>query len=168
MQISTYQPHYQTQVIELISSIQQEEFGAAITLAAQPDLLEIPKVYQQGNGNFWVVLEGKRVIGTIAAIDMGDHRLALRKMFVAAPYRGKATGLGQRLLDTLCQWARARNVYEIYLGTIEAFKAAHRFYEKNGFTRVEKTKLPMTFPIMEGDTRFYQLVLFDERRLQPD
>lgn len=158
VQISTYNLKYQPQVVELILSIQRGEFGASITLADQPDLLQIPTVYQRGNGNFWVARKAERVIGTIAAIDMGDRRLALRKMFVAAPYRGKF-GIGQRLLDTLCFWAKERNVCEVYLGTIEPFKAAHRFYEKNGFIQVEKTKLPATFPIMAGDTRFYRLLI---------
>ena len=45
----------------------------------------------------------------------------------------------------------------IYLGTTEAFTAAHRFYEKNGFHRVERAALPQSFPVMAVDTRYYQL-----------
>lgn len=159
MQICTYQPKYQTPIIDLILPIQREEFGSPITLDEQPDLLDIPTVYQQGNGNFWVALDSGQVIGTIAAIDIGNHQLALRKMFVAAPYRGKSIGVGKQLFDALCTWATERKVCEIYLGTIEAFKAAHRFYEKHGFQRLDKFDLPAAFPIMQGDTLFYRLVL---------
>lgn len=130
-----------------------------ITLDAQPDLLDIPTVYQKGNGNFWVALDSDQVIGSIAAIDIGNHQLALRKMFVAVPYRGKTSGVGKQLLDALCSWATERKVCEIYLGTIEAFKAAHRFYEKHGFRRLDKFDLPAAFPIMKGDTLFYRLVI---------
>jgi GNAT superfamily N-acetyltransferase len=104
-------------------------------------------------------LDADQVIGTIAAIDVGQQQLVLRKMFVAAPYRGTAIGIGQQLLNTLCAWATERKVNEIYLGTIEAFKAAHRFYEKNGFQQIAQLDLPAHFPLMQGDTRFYRLTL---------
>lgn len=156
-QITPYQPQYQSSVISLILPIQRQEFGSSITLEEQPDLLEIPAVYQQGKGNFWVAIAQREVVGTVGAIDIGPGRLALRKMFVAAPYRGKA--VGQQLIDTLRQWAMEREVADIYLGTIEAFTRAHRFYEKNGFERVEVSELPPQFPRMPGDTRFYRLKL---------
>jgi N-acetylglutamate synthase-like GNAT family acetyltransferase len=159
MQISTYQPEHRSAIVDLILSIQREEFGSAITLDDQPDLLNIPAVYQRGNGNFWVALDEDQVIGTIAAIDIGNQQLALRKMFVAAPYRGQAIGMGLQLLNTLCHWAIEREVREVYLGTIEAFKAAHRFYEKHGFQRIDLKELPATFPVMELDTRFYRRAL---------
>lgn len=160
MQIALYQPKYQTQIVELILQIQREEFGLPITLDDQPDLLDIPTVYQQGNGNFWLALETDRVVGTIAAIDIGDRQLALRKMFVAASQRGQAIGVGQQLLTALCNWATERQISEIYLGTVEVFKAAHRFYEKHGFQLIEKSELPAAFPMMQGDTRFYRRVLY--------
>jgi N-acetylglutamate synthase-like GNAT family acetyltransferase len=153
--LSTYQPEYQDSIIQLILPIQREEFGSAITLDDQPDLLNIPAVYQQGHGNFWIALDTNQVIGTIAAIDIGHHQLTLRKMFVAAPYRGKSIGVGQQLLNTLCQWATEHQIREIYLGTIPAFKAAHRFYQKNGFQPIDELDLPATFPRMKGDTLFY-------------
>ncbi|KAM3101510.1 hypothetical protein ACKFKF_07140 [Phormidesmis sp. 146-12] len=64
MQILTYQPQYQMQVAKLILQIQREEFGLPITLEDQPDLLDIPTAYQQGNGNFWIAVENDQVIGT--------------------------------------------------------------------------------------------------------
>lgn len=159
MQITTYQPKYQTLIVDLILQIQREEFGLPITLEDQPDLLNIPTVYQQGNGNFWVALDSSQVIGTIAAIDIGNHQLAMRKMFVAAAYRGQSIGVGKQLLDALYSWATERKICEIYLGTVEAFKAAHRFYEKHGFRRLDKFDLPAAFPMMQGDTRFYRLII---------
>jgi hypothetical protein len=46
-------------------------------------------------------------------------------------------------------------VFAIYLGTTAEFIAAHKFYEKNGFTEVPKANLPETFPVMAVDTKFY-------------
>jgi GNAT superfamily N-acetyltransferase len=59
------------------------------------------------------------------------------------------------LLEALRDWARARGVREIFLGTTALFLAAHRFYEKNGFELVERADLPEAFPVMAVDTRFY-------------
>lgn len=157
IKISTYHPQYQAQVIELILKIQQQEFGVPITLEDQPDLLNIPNFYQQENGNFWVALDGDKVIGTIAAIDFGDKYLALRKMFLDINYRGY--GVGKQLLDSLVSWAAQRNVREVYLGTIDKFKVAHKFYEKNAFVRVTKSELPTNFPIMLSDDIFYRLAV---------
>ena len=58
-------------------------------------------------------------------------------MFVKAPYRGARHGVA----------------------THERLVAAHRFYEKNGFRRIERRELPAAFPIMAVDTMFYRLEL---------
>lgn len=159
IQITTYQPQYQVAILKLILNIQQQEFGLPITLKDQRDLLDIPNFYQSGNGNFWIALDRERVIGTIAAIDIGNSQLALRKMFVDAKYRGQKIGIGQQLLNILLNWAQAKNISDVYLGTIDIFQAAHRFYEKNGFIRIHQLILPPNFPKMSGDTMFYWLSL---------
>ncbi len=45
---------------------------------------------------------------------------------------------------------------KIFLGTTAEFLAAHRFYEKNGFSLIDANDLPERFPRMAVDTRFYQ------------
>ena len=55
-------------------------------------------------------------------------------------------------------WADGKGVREIFLGTTPFFHAAHRFYQKHGFTQIPEFQLPASFPIMEVDTRFYKLV----------
>jgi GNAT superfamily N-acetyltransferase len=80
-------------------------------------------------------------------------------MFVHASHRGHGHGVSARLLDTLLEWARARGVKDVYLGTTEKFLAAHRFYERNGFQQIAASELPPSFPKMVLDTRFYHRVL---------
>jgi N-acetylglutamate synthase-like GNAT family acetyltransferase len=143
----------------LIVGIQRDEFEIAITLEDQPDLQDIPAFYQHGAGNFWVALSEGEVIGTLALLDLGNHQGALRKMFVHASYRGPGHGVSARLLETLLEWSRARGVRDIYLGTTEKFRAAHRFYERNGFQLIPAGELPPRFPKMAVDTRFYRLSL---------
>jgi hypothetical protein len=70
------------ELINMILTIQQIEFGVPVTRKDQPDLEIIPTFYQQGNGNFWITLKNKEVIGSIALIDIGNGNGALQKMFV--------------------------------------------------------------------------------------
>ena len=154
-----YSATYQQEVIDLILSIQQTEFGLPISLEAQPDLENIPAFYQKDNGNFWLAIVENKVIGSIALLDIGNSRGALRKMFVHKDYRGKEYGVGHTLLNNLLEWARQKKFKEILLGTTERFVAAQRFYEKNGFTEIEKQLLPEEFPVMEVDVKFYKYLV---------
>ncbi len=159
IEISPYVPSDQNGVVDLILPIQTEEFGVAITLADQPDLMAIPDFYQTGAGGFWVARFDGQVVGSIALRDFGDHRAALRKMFVAAPFRGKAHNVAGRLLANLLDHGRTVGLRRIYLGTTEKYHAAHRFYEKHGFARISQSDLPPGFPLVAVDTRFYQIDL---------
>lgn len=146
-------------VAALILAIQRDEFGIAITLRDQPDLADISGFYQSGAGQFWVAIDDGDVVGTIALRDIGDGLGALRKMFVAAAYRGSRHGTAARLLRALLDHAKERQLRAVYLGTTARFLAAHRFYEKYGFEAVTAAELPAAFPRMAVDTKFYRLTL---------
>ncbi len=157
--IEPYQAMDRAGVIDLILPIQQQEFGIAITAADQPDLANVPEFYQSGRGGFWVARHQNTVIGSIGLKDIGDHQAALRKMFVAAPWRGREHAVAARLLRCLIDAASHAGVQEIFLGTTAAFLAAHRFYEKHGFTEISRNALPPAFPVMAVDSKFYRLAL---------
>src|SRR5689334_4227301 len=157
--IGRYSDIYKQDVANLIVDIQKNEFGIPINLQEQPDLKEIPNFYQINNGNFWIATVDKIVIGTIGLLDIGGGRGALRKMFVKKEYRGSDFSVGQGLLDTLLNWSKQKGLSEIFLGTTEKFTAAHRFYEKNGFIRIERELLPKDFPIMKVDVKFYKYIV---------
>lgn len=144
-------------VLDIILSIQQQEFGIPITAADQPDLTSIPEFYQSGTGGFWVARSNGKVIGTIGLKDIGAKQTALRKMFVAAPFRGRELGVAGKLLDALLAHAHTKGIGEIFLGTTDKFLAAHRFYEKRGFMELPKAELPKAFPVMAVDSKFYVL-----------
>ncbi len=159
IKIKEFSSIHQTGILDLIVNIQQNEFEIAITAKDQPDLCDIENFYQKGNGNFWVALSCEKVIGTISLLDIGNDQVALRKMFVAKAYRGGVYKVAQTLLNELLNWATARRVKGIYLGTTPKFLAAHRFYEKNRFDVISKKSLPESFPIMKVDTKFYRMEL---------
>ena len=154
--IIPFSSQYANGVVEVILPIQQSEFDIPITLAAHPDLQDIPGFYQQGKGNFWIALDGQDVVGTVALLDIGNNQAALRKMFVKATHRGRQQAVAKQLLDTLLTWCHTQGVLEVYLGTTAKFLAAHRFYEKNGFGEIMRDALPTNFPVMAVDSRFYR------------
>lgn len=157
--IQPFDRNYAEAVIALILPIQQIEFGVPVTAADQPDLLDIPAFYFKGKGNFWIAVANGRVVGTIGLLDYGEGGFALRKMFVEKLYRGAAMGIAQSLWQVAKDWVVQQEGKDIYLGTVEILKAAHRFYEKNGFIRVEQQQLPENFPRMPVDTVFYRFVV---------
>lgn len=151
----------------LILPIQQGEFNVPITLADQPDLLDLEAAYFRPGGHFWGAFVDGELVGTIGLLaPSGGHAAGtppaapigvIRKMFVKQAYRGKEWRIAQQLLDILITYARANGIKDIYLGTIVHMKAAHRFYERNGFSRIAKESLPATFPFMPVDNVFYHL-----------
>ncbi|GLQ33583.1 GNAT family N-acetyltransferase [Litoribrevibacter albus] len=156
MIIEAYKDEHQDGIIQLIVGIQRSEFDLDITADDQPDLMNIQDFYITGKGNFWVAVDNDHVVGTISLLDIGDDTVALRKMFVAESHRGKEKGVANQLLNTAFDWAEANQLKAIYLGTTSKFLAAHRFYEKNGFSEILKSALPEAFPIMTVDTKFYK------------
>jgi N-acetylglutamate synthase-like GNAT family acetyltransferase len=150
---------YCSQIIDIILPIQQIEFNVPITLESQPDLLDIEANYHQTGGNFWGAKINDELVGTIALIAIDGNAGAIRKMFVRKEYRGKESGIAQLLLNELVAYCKQKQITALYLGTVDVLKAAHRFYERNGFTRLAKTELPQSFPLMGADTIFYQLHL---------
>jgi len=160
MKIIEFSSKYTEKIIDLILPIQTEEFGVNITCNDQPDLKDITSFYQNKIGNFWISLsEHDEVVGSIGLVDIGNSQVALRKMFVKTEYRGKDLAIAKNLLNTAIAWCRSKQIKEIYLGTTAAYYAAHRFYEKNGFIKIELANLPINFPVMGVDSRFYKLAI---------
>jgi hypothetical protein len=93
VEIRAFEPRFKDEVGELISRIQREEFGVPISLDAQPDLNGVPSYYQTAGGNFRIARANEELVGTIAQKDIGNSQAALRKMFVAANYRGNSAGV---------------------------------------------------------------------------
>lgn len=157
--IQSYSDQYRQQVQDLILNIQKNEFKIPISIEEQPDLNDITGFYQVNKGNFWIAMIDQKVAGTISLLDIGRKKGALRKMFVASEFRGKELGIARQLLTHLLGHAAANGFNEILLGTTEKFIAAHRFYEKNGFTEIDRKVLPKEFPVMKVDVKFYKYTI---------
>ncbi|WP_212634810.1 GNAT family N-acetyltransferase [Runella slithyformis] len=118
--------------------------------------MTISSFYCQNKGAFWGALKDRKVIGTIALIDMGDRTGTIRRMFVHQDFRGKELGIATLLLNAMLDHCRRHGLTAIYPGTLARLRAAMRFYEKNGFVQLPKAALPPQFPAMTLNTVFYE------------
>lgn len=159
IEIVEFQEKYLKQVSDLILDIQNNEFAVAITLDAQPDLLAINDFYIKPGGDFLIAILDNQVVGTIGTLKISETDYAIRKMFVHKDYRGSKYKVAQRLLDQLTILFKTRKVHKVYLGTIDKYQAAIRFYTKNGFIQIDQSKLPEYFPRMKVDNVFFEKVI---------
>lgn len=161
--ISPVHNNESAKLVDLILPIQQIEFNVPVTLNDQPDLLDVDRFYHGSGGGFWAARHGEEIIGSIALINTGHNSGAIRKMFVKKEFRGKQYGIAQQLLDELTAFCAGHVINHLYLGTVGVLQAAQRFYEKNGFTRIEMTNLPPWFPRMAADHIFYEKLLSTQK-----
>ncbi|MCD7821844.1 MAG: GNAT family N-acetyltransferase [Clostridiales bacterium] len=148
---------YQQQTIDLILHIQNDEAKIALPLEEQPDLLDIPRCYEQKGGGFWLAVENGEVIGTFAFMNYGGGNAVLKKFFVRADWRSKGVGLA--LYETVLAHLREHGYRLALLDTPAVAVASHRFYERAGFVRITKEQLPFPYQYPDRDSWLYLLVL---------
>lgn len=158
-QIRLLNNNYCLQVQKLVLAIQLEEFQLPVTLETQPDMQDIEHYFNQTGGAFWGAFLGEQLLGTIGIIRADAKTGIIRKMFVHKAFRGSERGIGKTLLSTLLEFCKSTGIEQLYLGTIEQLKGAHRFYEKNRFKQIPQSALPPCFQYLQGETRYYHLSL---------
>ncbi len=89
------------------------------------DALAVPEIA------FFVALRDESLLGTAALADKGSYG-EVKSMFVSPDARG--LGIGALLLARLERHAREMGFHRMMLETGNALHAAHRLYERAGFT----------------------------------
>ncbi|XP_067324453.1 putative N-acetyltransferase 8B [Anolis sagrei] len=108
--------------------------------ALEGDMLDIQRTYLDTTDcHFWVVVRGREVVGTVAAVHPRDptfqgRALELKRMSVKKEHRGR--GLSKALMKAVLSFAQERGYKEVVLGTSSVQYAAQRLYENMGFQRV--------------------------------
>jgi len=115
MEIITYREEYRQQIIDLILHIQNDEAKINLSLEEQPDLLDIPNYYEKNGGEFWLAVDDKRVIGTLALMNKGNGNGILKKGFVVKEHR--KCGILSELYKTLLDYAKKNNMKQLMFDT---------------------------------------------------
>ena len=108
---------------------------------------------------YWIAFNGEELIGTIAILKIENGCSILKNMFVKKEFRGKKFNVSHKLLLKVFNWCKSENITNIYLGTMEQFISAHKFYEKNGFQKIVKSELPKSFIQNPIDSVFYKAII---------
>ncbi len=161
MEIIRYDEKYKQQIIDLILRIQNDEEKIGLSLAEQPDLLDIPMYYDRNGGGFWIAVEQGAVVGTVACMNYGDGNAVLKKFFVREDWRSKKLGLA--LYQTAISYLKEKGYVQVLLDTPSVAKASHRFYERAGFRKINVGELPFSYEYPDRDSYLYLLQLRGER-----
>lgn len=102
------------------------------------DLADIPSVYQDAGGEFWVLDTRGEIAGVIGVIPLDGETCELRRLYVEKESRGR--GFGSSLIQTVIAWSRDRGCRRIVLWSDVLFEAAHQLYVKHGFKATERTR----------------------------
>jgi len=84
-------------------------------------------------GPIWVVTIDGLVVGTVSVIKT-NHSIYVRGMAVSPEARGLR--IGERLLETITQYALEQKCSRLFLSTTPFLYRAIRLYEAFGFTRI--------------------------------
>jgi N-acetylglutamate synthase-like GNAT family acetyltransferase len=156
VEIVEYSDEYKEQVKDLIFDVYEKERGRP--RKDRPDLNAIKKIYQDNDGNFWVAVKEGKLIGTIGLINQGQQRASMHRFAVAKDFRGKEKGVSAKLFSTFLKFAVSHDYRKIFLGTTPDATAAMKFYEKNGFVKIESLPEDIAkHPQLIHDSVFYEL-----------
>ena len=111
------------------------EFGIAFGEGSATDqaLFELPGVYTDAGGAFWVADKDGAIIGSCGVYPLGDGSFELRKMYLGGASRG--LGLGARLLSAAIAFVKDAGASALVLDTTKEMTTAIGFYERHGFVR---------------------------------
>ncbi len=155
MEIITYQEQYRKQIIDLILHIQNDEAKINLSIEEQPDLLDIPKYYEESGGEFWIAIEDGKVIGTLALMNKGNGNAVLKKGFVRAEDRKH--GILSQLYDRLLSFAELKGITTFIFDTPSVAANCHHFFEKRGYRKISKEELPFDYTYPDRDSYLYML-----------
>lgn len=136
MQIRTAAKTDQPQIVRLIADILRE-YGDRICLDnCDSDLLDLQRNYFSAGGAFWVLEDGGKIFGTVAATPSFDafnepvSPCQLKRLYLHASLRGGNWGV--QLMQTAVDWARREGFRQLEFWSDTRFSRAHNFYLKFG------------------------------------
>ena len=109
------------------------------TAWCDPDLGRFSEIYAEEGLAYWVVEDEQgNVVGGSGIGPLVDDVCELQKMYLLPYVRG--TGVAQQLMELCLEFAR-KYYKKCYLETFSNMLAANRFYQKSGFSKLDKPYL---------------------------
>lgn len=129
VQIRSYVPGDEPAIEAVIRSV-FEEYGFLYEPDGyNADVSRIAKEYLDGGG-FWVLVDGDRIVGTVAIKRLTAERCELYRLYLLQEYRG--LGHGMRLLRHAVDAARRLGYREMEIWSDKVLTLAHKLYTRIG------------------------------------
>jgi putative acetyltransferase len=131
--IRSWQPSDRELAAEVIRTVLAEYGLGWEPEEADGDVLAVERCYQQVGGEFWVVEQDRRIVGTAGyyPVQRGQQAVELRKMYLLPVVRGQ--GLGRFLLQQLEAAIAGRGFQQIWIETASVLAEAVKLYESSGY-----------------------------------
>jgi putative acetyltransferase len=131
--IRDWQPSDRTVAANLIRSVLHEYRLECEPDGADRDVLTVEESYWAKGGEFWVVEQQQRLVGTAAyyPVARGTNAVEIRKMYLLPEVRRQ--GLGRFLLQNLESAIAQQGYQQIWLETASVLFEAVRLYESSGY-----------------------------------
>jgi putative acetyltransferase len=122
-----------TNAAEIIQSVLSEYGLGWEANGADRDVLQVEEYYLKKGGEFWVIEQENKLVGTGAyyPIPRGNKAVEIRKMYLLPTVRGK--GLGKYLLQKLEEKIINCGFEEIWIETASVLMEAVKLYESSGY-----------------------------------
>lgn len=131
--IRDWQPTDRQAAAMLIDSVLTEYGLKTEPCGADQDVLNVEDAYWATGGEFWVVEQQGRLVGTggYYPIARGENAVEIRKMYLLPEVRGQ--GLGRYLLQALEQTIVAKGFQQIWIETASVLTQAVKLYESSDY-----------------------------------
>jgi putative acetyltransferase len=131
--IRDWQVGDRTLAADLIASVLTEYGLICEPVGADQDVLQVETAYWETGGEFWVVEQGGKLVGTAGyyPIERGKNAVEIRKMYLLPEVRGQ--GLGRFLLTQLEQAIAKKGFQQIWIETASVLAEAVKLYESSGY-----------------------------------
>ncbi|GAB4478842.1 MAG: GNAT family N-acetyltransferase [Elainellaceae cyanobacterium] len=132
-QIRDWQPGDRQLAARLIYDVLTEYGLGSEPDGADQDVLQVEAAYWATGGEFWVVEQQGKLVGTAGyyPISRGENAVEIRKMYLHPSVRGQ--GLGKFLLMELEQAIARKGYSQIWIETASVLKEAVMLYERHGY-----------------------------------
>jgi GNAT superfamily N-acetyltransferase len=102
-----------------------------------PDIADFQRTYREAGGDFLVMIDGGRIIGTGALKRLEDGVGEIKRLWLLPDYQGQ--GLGYQIMLRLLELARKNGYQKVRLETSPAYQPrAFAFYKHMGFFEIPR------------------------------
>jgi putative acetyltransferase len=131
--IRHWQPRDRTAASQVIGDVLAEYGLGWEPMGADRDVVEVEQFYQATGGEFWVVEDQDKIVGTggYYPVERGENAVEIRKMYLLPTARGK--GLGRFLLGQLERSIVGKEFQTIWIETASVLVEATQLYESSGY-----------------------------------